>query len=190
MAEALQLSQRVIDLVDSDPTEGNLVYRTALARATMMRGLARCCLGRRGWKNDFDQAIVMAGGLDPTSRFLVITYIYGTAVGNGALRADAEIMQHTAEALEIAVRSGDEVGLITARWVHGLILVRRDAADRGAGVELLATAREAALRHRQSTGAWPMIDIEIAREKLRLGDVDGKVGLGVPRLQVITFDYA
>jgi adenylate cyclase len=172
MAEALQLSQRVIDLVDSDPTEGNLVYRTALARATMMRGLTRCCLGRRGWKNDFDQAIAMARGLDPTSRFLVITYIYGTAVGNGALRADAEIRQHTAEALEIAVRSGDDVGLITARWVHGLMLVRRDAADRGAGLELLAAAREAALQHRQSTGAWPMIDIEIAREELRIGDVD------------------
>ena len=175
MTEALQLSQRVIDLVDSDPTEGNLVYRTALARATMMRGLTRCCLGRRGWKNDFDQAIAMARGLDPTSRFLLTTYIYGTAVSNGALRADAEIRQHTAEALEIAVRSGDDVGLITARWVHGLMLVRRDAADRGAGLELLATAREAALQHRQATGAWPMIDIEIAREKLRIGDVDHAV---------------
>ena len=88
----------------------------------------------------------------------MITYIYGTTLGNGALRADAEIMQHTAEALEIAVRSGDDIGLITARWVHGLMLVRRDAADRGAGLELLATAREAALQHRQSTNAWPMCD--------------------------------
>jgi adenylate cyclase len=175
MAEALQLSQRVIDLVDSDPSEGSLVYRTALARATMMRGLTRCCLGRPGWKDDLDQAIAMARGLDLTSRFLVITYIYGTTVGNGALRADAEIMQRTAEALEIAVRSGDYIGLITARWVHGLMLVRRDAADRGAGLELLATAREAALQHRQSTGAWPMIDIEIAGEKLRIGDVDDAV---------------
>jgi adenylate cyclase len=77
--------------------------------------------------------------------------------------------------LEIAVRSGDDIGLITARWVHALMLVRRDAADRGVGLELLATAREAALQHRQSTGAWPMIDIEIAREKLRIGDVDRAV---------------
>jgi len=172
MAESLQLSQRVIDLVDTGTADGNLVSRTALARATMMRGLTRCCLGRAGWKSDFDEAIAMARGLDPTTRFLVITYIYGVAVGNGALRADAEIMQHTAEALEIAVRSGDDVGLVTARWVHGLMLVRRDAADRGAGLELLATAHEAALQHRQSTGAWPMIDIEIAREKLLIGDVD------------------
>jgi adenylate cyclase len=175
MAEALQLSQRVIDLVDSDTAEGNLVYRTALARATMMRGLTRCCLGRPGWKNDFHEAIAMARGLDPTSRFLVITYIYGTPVGNGALRADAGIMQYTAEALEIAVRSGDDVGLITARWVHGLMLVRCDAADRAAGLELLATTRQAALQHRQSTCAWPMIDIEIARERLRIGDVDHAV---------------
>jgi adenylate cyclase len=54
MAEALQLSQRVIDLVDSDPSEGSLDYRTALARATMMRGLTLCCLGRPGWKTDLD----------------------------------------------------------------------------------------------------------------------------------------
>ena len=141
----------------------------------MMRGTHQVLFGSSGMENDFDQAIAMARGLDPTSRFLVITYICGTAVGNGALRADAEIMQHTAEALEIAVRSGDDVGLITARWVDGLMLVRRDAADRGAGLELLATAREAALQHRQATGAWPMIDIEIAREKLRIGDVDRAV---------------
>jgi adenylate cyclase len=175
IAEALQLSQRVIDLVDSDTAEGDVVYRTALVRATMMRGLTTCCLGRPGWKSDFHEAIAMARGLDPTSRFLVITYIYGTAVGNGALRPDAGITQHTAEALEIAVKSGDDVGLITARWVHGLMLVRRDAVNRGAGLELLATARQAALQHRQSTCAWPMIDIEIARERLRSGDVDDAV---------------
>jgi adenylate cyclase len=175
MAEALQLSQRVIDLADGDPAQGTLAYRTALARATMMRGLTRCCLGRPGWKNDLDEAIAMAHNLDPTSRFLVITYIYGTTVGNGALRADAGIMRHTAEALEIAARSSDEIGLITARWVQGLMLVHRDAADRGAGLELLARARKAALQYRQSTGAMPMIDIEIAREQLRVGNVDGAV---------------
>ena len=175
VAEALQLSQRVIDLASGDLAEGNRVYRAALARATMMRGLTRCCLGRPGWKTDLDDAIAMASALDPTSRVLVITYAYGITVANGAVLADAAAMRYTAEALEIAERSSDDFGVATTRWVLGLVLAHHRGADRGLGFDLLATARQTALRQQHSMGAGPMIEIEIAREKLRLGDVDGAV---------------
>ncbi len=175
VAEALQLSQRVIDLASGDLAEGNRVYGAALARATMMRGLTRCCLGRPGWKTDLDEAISMARALDPTSRVLVITYAYGITVANGAVLADAAVMRYTAEALEIAERSSDDFGVATTRWVLGLVLAHHRGADRGSGLDLLATARQTALQQQYSMGAAPMIDIEIAREKLRLGDVDGAV---------------
>ncbi|HTQ22109.1 adenylate/guanylate cyclase domain-containing protein, partial [Mycobacterium sp.] len=77
VADALRLSQRVIDLADGDSAKGNRVYLAALARAIMMRGLARCSLGRPGWKPDLDKAISTAGDLDPTSSVLVMTYAYG-----------------------------------------------------------------------------------------------------------------
>jgi adenylate cyclase len=175
VAEALRLSQRVIDLAGGDSAQGNRVYLAALARATMMRGLARCSLGQPGWKADLDEAISMAGVLDPTSRVLVVTYSYGITVANGALVVDETIMRYTAEALEIAVRSSDEFGVATTRWVLGLVLAHRHGADRELGFDLLATARQTAVQQQYSMTSAPMIDIEIAQEKLRLGDVDGAV---------------
>jgi hypothetical protein len=117
----------------------------------------------------------MASALDPTSRVLVITYACGITVANGAVLADAAVMRYTAEALEIAERSSDDFGVATTRWVLGLVLAHHRGADRGSGLDLLATARQTALQQQYSMGAAPMIDIEIAREKLRLGDVDGAV---------------
>jgi adenylate cyclase len=175
VAEALRLSQRVIDLADGDSAKGNRVYLAALARASMMRGLARCSLGRPGWKSDLDEAISTAGVLDPTSRVLVTTYAYGITVANGALVPDAAIMRHTAEALEIAERSSDDFGVATTRWVLGLVLADRHGADRELGFDLRAKARQTAVQQQYSMPSAPMIDIEIAREKLRLGDVDGAV---------------
>ena len=43
------------------------------------------------------------------------------------------------------------------------------------GFDLLAKARQTAVQQQYSMASAAMIDIEIAREKLRLGDVDGAV---------------
>ena len=173
IVEALQLSERVIDLAEGEAVRQNLVYRTALARATMMRGLCRCALGRAGWRTDLDEAITMARGLDPGSRFLVITYIYGITVAN--LLPDTAVMRGTAEALEIAARSGQDFALLTARWVRGLVLCHGGDPHRAVGLDLLVAARQTALQQGYPTAAVPIIDIEAAREKLRLGDIDGAV---------------
>jgi adenylate cyclase len=175
VADALRLSQRVIDLAASDSAKRNRVYLAALARAIMMRGLARCSLGRPGWKPDLDEAISTAGVLDPTSRVLVMTYAYGITVANGALVPDAAIMRYTADASEIAERSFDELGVATTRWVLGLVLAHRHGADRELGFDLLAKARQTAVQEQYSMASAPMIDIEITREKLRLGDVEGAI---------------
>ena len=174
VVEALQLSERVIDLAEGEAVRQNLVYRTALARATMMRGLCRCALGRAGWRTDLDEAITMARGLDPGSRFLVITYIYGITVANKVLLPDTAVMRGTAEALEIAARSGQNFALVTARWVRGLVLCHGGDPHRAVGLDLLVAARQTALQQGYPT-AVPVIDIEAAREKLRLGDIDGAV---------------
>ena len=175
VVEALQLSERVIDLAEGEAVRQNLVYRTALARATMMRGLCRCALGRAGWRTDLDEAITMARGLDPGSRFLVITYIYGITVANKVLLPDTAVMRGTSEALEIAARSGQDFALVTARWVRGLVLCHGGDLHRAVGLDLLVAARQTALQQGYPTAAVPVFDIEAAREKLRLGDIDGAV---------------
>ena len=163
VVEALQLSDRVIDLAEGEAVRQNLVYRTALARATMMRGLCRCALGRAGWRTDLDEAITMARGLDPGSRFLVITYIYGITVANKVLPPDTAVMRGTAEALEIAARSGQDFALVTARWVRGLVLCHGGDPHRAVGLDLLVAARQTTLQQGYPTAAVPVIDIEAAR---------------------------
>jgi adenylate cyclase len=175
VVEALQVSERVIDLAEGEAVRQNLVYRTALARATMMRGLCRCALGHAGWRTDLDEAITMARGLDPGTRLLVITYIYGITVANKVLLPDTAVMRGTAEALEIAARSGQDFALVTARWVRGLVLCHGGDPHRAVGLDLLVAARQTALQQGYPTAAVPVFDIEAAREKLRLGDIDGAV---------------
>ena len=64
-ARTLRLAQRAIDLADGDPTKGNLIVGSPLALAIDCRGGARWALGLAGWRSDFDQAIAMAGAVDP-----------------------------------------------------------------------------------------------------------------------------
>jgi adenylate cyclase len=177
MVDVLRLSQRVIDLADGDPMKGKGINPSPLAMAIMVRGLAGCSLGSPGWKDDLDKAIAMASAVDVTSRIYVNPYVYLTTIPNGALLADADILCDTAETLTIAERSSDDFGLATARAAHGLVLVQRHGEDRSSGFDLLAAARQAALQQRYEMTFVRMIDILTAKEKLRLGDIDGAEAL-------------
>jgi adenylate cyclase len=64
-----------------------------------------------------------------------------------------------------------------ARTTRGVTLVRRDGPDREAGLDLLVKVRERALNQRFMLQAVPIADIHIAREKARLGDLNGAIEL-------------
>jgi adenylate cyclase len=177
MAEVLRLAQRAIDLADGDPTKGHLIIGSPLAVAITMRGAARWCLGIPGWNDDFAQAVAMARVADPASLAVVIAYTYYLAVPGGALLPDAAVLRETADALAIAERSGDEIALHLARGARGITLAHRDGSEREAGSVLLAEVREACLRGRFSLTVVPMVDIQIAQQKARSGDLDGAIGL-------------
>src|SRR6201999_2515519 len=59
----------------------------------------------------------------------------------------------------------------------GLILVRREDADRKLGFELLRRARRVALEHRNIIVAAWCADIDFAVEKNRTGDHDASIDL-------------
>ena len=99
MAEALTLSQRVIDLADGDPIKGNLLTGSPLAFATAMRASARCALGRPNWKDDFDHAIVIAR-VDPTTYVSTVMFKYVLGISVGTLLPDSVALDDTAQALE------------------------------------------------------------------------------------------
>ena len=72
MAEALRLSQTVIDLADGDPTKGNFILGSPLALAFASRAVARLELGRPGWRDDQRRGLAMARSADPLSYATVV----------------------------------------------------------------------------------------------------------------------
>ena len=176
VAEALRLTQRVIDLADGDLTKGNLVLGSPLALMTSGRGVARCCAGIPGWIDDLDNGIAMVRSFDSTTRVIAAWFKYWT-LPNGAILSDAVALSDTAEVLEIAEKAADDFNLVIARLTRGLVLVHDDGADRAAGFELLAKARETAVPGSFYLLALPIVDIQVAKEKARTGDLDGAIAM-------------
>jgi len=177
MADVLRSAQRVIDVADGDPTTGNLILGSPLSLALVFRGAARCCLGIPGWRDDFAQAVAMARAADPVSLAGVIYYTYFFAIPNGALLPDATALHETADALAIAERSGDEMALDITRFARGITLAHRNDPERAAGFALLAQVRDEAVQQRFALLIVPVVDIHLAEQKARSGDLDGAIGL-------------
>lgn len=174
--EALRLTERVIEVAAGDLTKGNLVLGSPLALMTSGRGVAKCSLGVSGWLDDLDNGIEMVSSFDPTSRVIAAWFKYWT-VPNGTMLLDAVALRHTEEVLRIAEQAADDFNLVIARLTRGLVVVYSGDADRAAGFELLAKARETAEQGRFYLLALPIVDTEIAKEKARNGDFDGAIAM-------------
>jgi adenylate cyclase len=122
-------------------------------------------------------SVAMARAVDPTTRASVMWFTYVHAIPNGVLLPDATALRDTAELLAMAEQSGDNFALDLARTARGITLAGQDDAQRGAGLDLLAKVCERALDERFSLMALPIVDIHLAREKARLGDLDGAIAL-------------
>jgi adenylate cyclase len=174
--EALRLTQRVIDLAAGDLTKGNLVLGSPLALMTCGRGVAKCSLGISGWMDDLDAGNELVSSFDATTRIIAAWFKFWS-VPNGTMLVDALALSHTAEILHIAEQAADDFNLVIARLTRGLVLVHSDGADRAAGFELLAKARQTAVRGSFYLLALPIVDTEIAKEKARNGDLDGAIAM-------------
>ncbi len=177
MAEVLRLAQRLVDLADGDPAKGNLLIGSPLAVALAIRGEARMYLKIPGWRDDFDQSIAMAHAFDPATRVSVMNFAYAASFLHGALLPNQAALTDTAEALQVAEHSGDNFTLGTARLTRGITLVHVDPPQSKVGFDLLAKAKDMAIKERLSLTAVPIVDIETARERARTGDVDGAIEL-------------
>ena len=177
MSEVLRLAQRAIELAEGHPDKGNFIVEAPLQRAIGLRALARCCLGLPGLKDDIAQSGLVEEPLDPQLRALEVLYRYGVGVPNGVALLGAAAMRETAELLEFAKRAGDDLTLAIAQFARGLTLVEQEGSDRRLGFDLLAEAREAALQERFNMVAVVIIDIELAKEKARNGEIDAAIEL-------------
>jgi adenylate cyclase len=176
VAAVAQLAQRVIDLAEDDPAMGNQFIGSPLAMALAMRGAANMCLGRPGWRADLDRAIAVARVFDPLLRVAVTLHKYAQ-IGLGALQSDPDALRNTAESLTIAERSGDDFLLAFAHLARGMTLIAREGADRESGFDHLRRARQASLDGGGNVSTVQITDIQLARHKGELGDLDGAIAL-------------
>jgi class 3 adenylate cyclase len=175
--EVLRWSQTVIDLAAGDPTKGaGFGVGSPLAAALAFRGVARCWLGRPGWRQDFDDAVVLARNTDAATVGFVVGWAYGLEIPSGVLRADDSAVRAIKEAVHIAEGASNDVALSLAKCALGVTLLYRDAAaDRDRGLELVVQAREWQRTHAPSL--VPVTELLVAFEGARRDDRDGAIAM-------------
>ena len=173
--EVLRWSDTVIDLAHDDPVKGNYVMGSPLATAYATRSLARWCLARPGWRNDMERAVELARSSDPWTRATVMFYTFGAAIACGVYAVDDAVCREIDAALKMAEAAGDDLGMAFTKYTMGLALVRGDGADRDRGLELLTEVRELTLEGRFYLSELPVVELYVAREQARHGDVDDAI---------------
>jgi class 3 adenylate cyclase len=175
--EILRWSQTVIDLAAGDPAKGaSFGIGSPLAAALAWRGIARWWLGRAAWRQDLQDAIVMARNSNPTILAAVVLWTYGGAIIYGVLRADDSAVRAIEEAMQTAEGTSNDVALIVAEFTLGIALLCRDAAaDRRRGLELMVEVRER-MRAR-APFLVPVTELWVARDTARRGDGDAAIAV-------------
>ena len=177
-AAVARWSQRVIELADGDPTKGNFIMGSPLAFAHAMRTLGGASMGRTLAEvlPDLPVAVAMSRETDPTTHAMVIAFAYGSGICVGALLADNAALELIEEAVHIAERSADDFALGHARYALGLALLHRDSpADRERGLRALEQLRDMCLHDHWTLSEVPFIEVYIAWEQGRRGDLDGAI---------------
>ncbi len=174
--EVLRWSQTVIDLAAGDPAKGaGFGLGSPLAIALAWRSNARWWLGRPGWRQDLDDAVVIARNSGPATFAVVVGWTYNLALNYGVLRADDAAVYACEEAVH-AAGSTHDVALFLAEYVLGVALLSRDSsADRRRGLELMVQARE--FVRERAPFLVPVVELWIARDRAGRGDCDDAIAV-------------
>jgi adenylate cyclase len=180
MSEVLRLAERGIELAGGDSTKGKMMTGSPLTLIVALRGMARCCLGITGWRDDFERAVSMGRAAEPTTRSAALYFTYIAAAANAVVAPTVAVLREAEEALTIAEQSGGNVVVGQGIQYLGILLVRTGGSSRARGLQLLDQVRTMALEKRYNEAVVPLIDIDLAQEKLRVGDFAGAISLSRP----------
>ena len=161
---------------------GKYMIESPLTLAYTFRAAARMLTGVDGWKQDMLRVTDEVRGFTPIGESVMLIWRYGVGVAAGAFRTDAVAVRETAEMMERAAQTADDVNVEAARFLHAIALVQQDGPARSHGLTILSQARQMAVEHRSIVGFIAMIDAELGREELRTGDIDKaieRLALGV-----------
>jgi adenylate cyclase len=171
-AEALRLADRFIELADGDASKGGSVIESPLALGLMYRLVARMCLGQADWRDELPHATGMVRDFIPLGRAVVMFWMYGLAVAVGAIRPGTAAVLETADILASAEERGDDLSVGAARFLYGYVLAQQPEPDRSRGVRLLVAARETTIEPRSVAMALLLVEIEVAEDQARRGNLD------------------
>ncbi len=180
MFAVLRVAESMIDIAGGDPVKGGNVMGlgSPMAAALASRGLARCRLGRPGWRKDLDEASEMSKKVDPVSYAIVVGYKYVHTVHIGALRAGDDVVREIDEAAKMTERFSDDIAVGMVASTLGLVLVHRDSrSDIERGVDVLASVADMCQHERFYLSELPMARLYAAWARSKLGDVDASVPL-------------
>ncbi len=176
--DALEWSQRAIELADGDASKGNFIFGSPLALALTTRAIAEYCRGRVGWSDDLRHGLAIARSADPFTYATVVAYVYFPGIPFGVLAADDPALREVEDALEIAERSGDDMALAFDRSILGLALAHRGTnPERDRGHEVLAQVSEVLTRGGHNLSELRLINVYLAREVARRGAHDDAIPL-------------
>jgi adenylate cyclase len=173
MSECLEFADRVIDVADGDAAMGNFMVASPLAWAISLRGAARMCLGRPGWRADFEEGLAMAMPFDIQSRCNMALYKYALAIQNGAELPDPIGLAYSAEWSEAAESTGDPTAITLVSLIRGVMLANSAIEDRASGIAHLAAVYEQLSW--LTAGLRRIADVEITRHTAHTGDLDGAI---------------
>ena len=126
-ADPLRWSQTVVDWVGGESAERN--HTTAgspmVALALVFRGISRWWLGHDCWRQDLDDAVVMAPNTDPITHPSVVSWKYLNAIPHGVLRADDTAVRELEAALSGAEASGEDTSVGNLKNTLGRALAHR-----------------------------------------------------------------
>ncbi|HZU47398.1 MAG TPA: adenylate/guanylate cyclase domain-containing protein [Mycobacterium sp.] len=184
MADILRWSEAVIGLAEGDFAKGDFIIGSPLATALASRGSARYRLGRSGWREDFDNALVMARASDSMSHAIVVSYKYVPAIPCGVAVADDRAVSEIGDALRVAEGSVNDIALGLVRLTMGIALLHRESADdRRRGLQVLDQVRDMCMQGRFYMVQLAVTDVYVAREMARYANLDQAISRSRSALQ-------
>jgi hypothetical protein len=119
----------------------------------------------------------MGRAAEPTTRSAALYFTYIAATANALVAPTVAVLREAEEALTIAEQSGGNVVVGQGMQYLGLLLVRMGGSSRARGFQLLDEVRAMAVEKRYNEATIPLIDTDVALEKLRVGDIAGAIAL-------------
>ena len=176
LREVLRWSEAVIELAHDDPARGNYLIGSPLAMAYACRSVGRWSFAVPGHRDDAQRAVQMARGCDPWTRASVMFYTFAAPIACGITQPDDAARREIDAALATAEFVGDDLAVAFAKYTKGLVLLHGDGADHDRGLEVLTQVRELIGQGRFWASELPAVQVYVARERARNGDIDGAIG--------------